>query len=139
MQQVATLVTITKLVGKDVVTSSRLTDELSLGNYDLVHYAGHAGFDRRRPERSFLLLPNGERYRAERVQRLIEGHPIVFLNACESSRSGTRDNGGWTASSMASRKVWPTPSCTAAHKRASGRCGQFSTTRPGPSPARSTA
>lgn len=81
LQQVATLVTITKLVGKDVVTSSRLTDELSLGNYDLVHYAGHAGFDRRRPERSFLLLPNGERFRAERVQRLIEGHPIVFLNA----------------------------------------------------------
>lgn len=96
----STIVSITKLVG-DEVTSSRLTDELSLGDYHLIHYAGHAGFDRRRPERSYLLLPNGERFRADRVQRLLEGHPIVFLNACESSRSGSQDDGGSTASTVA--------------------------------------
>jgi len=80
-------VVVTKIAGPEV-TSSRLTDELSLGNYDLVHYAGHAGFDTEKPEHSYLLLPNGERFRAVRVQRLLEGHPVVFLNACDSSKSG---------------------------------------------------
>ncbi|MGD0377878.1 MAG: CHAT domain-containing protein [Streptosporangiaceae bacterium] len=95
-QQVA----VTKIAGTEV-TSSRLTDELSLGNYDLVHYAGHAGFDSARPELSYLLLPNGEKFRAERVQRLLEGHPVVFLNACESSKAGPQAPGGSTSGIVA--------------------------------------
>lgn len=85
----------------DEVTSARLTDELCLGGHDIVHYAGHAGFDPEHPEHSHLLLPNGEHFRAERVQRLLEGHPIVFLNACESSRSGEEPTDGSTASTLA--------------------------------------
>ena len=77
---------VTKLTGSEV-TLSRLTDELSLGNYDLIHYAGHAGYDENRPERSYLLLSSGEHFQASRVQRLLEGHPVVILNACESSKS----------------------------------------------------
>jgi CHAT domain-containing protein len=91
---------VTTVTGADV-TSSRLTDELSLGNYDIVHYAGHAGFDPATPSLSFLLLPNGERFRAERVQRLLEGHPIVFLNACESSKTAPKTLGGSTGSTLA--------------------------------------
>lgn len=77
---------ITLLTGSDL-TSSRLTDELSLGNYDVIHYAGHAGFNPLHPQLSYLLLSSGEQFRAERVQRLLEGHPVVFLNACESTRA----------------------------------------------------
>lgn len=91
-------------VPPEEVTSSRLTDEFSLGSYDLIHYAGHAGFDPERPQLSYLLLPNGERFRAERVQRLLEGRPVVFLNACESSRAQPdvpgRTTGGIVAQSQ---------------------------------------
>ncbi|HET8989352.1 MAG TPA: CHAT domain-containing protein, partial [Humibacillus sp.] len=91
---------VTKLTGSDV-TASRLTDELSLGDYDLIHYAGHAGFDAQRPELSYLLLSTGEHFRAERVQRLLEGHPVVFLNACESSKSAPQVQGRSTGGTVA--------------------------------------
>jgi CHAT domain-containing protein len=91
---------VTRLSGSDV-TASRLTDELSLGDYDLIHYAGHAGFDAERPERSYLLLSTGEHFRAERVQRLLEGHPVVFLNACESSKSAPQAQGRSTGGTVA--------------------------------------
>ena len=91
---------VTKLSGSDV-TASRLTDEISLGDYDLIHYAGHAGFDADRPERSYLLLSTGEHFRAERVQRLLEGHPVVFLNACESSKSAPQAQGRSTGGTVA--------------------------------------
>ncbi|TQM62007.1 CHAT domain-containing protein [Humibacillus xanthopallidus] len=91
---------VTKLTGSDV-TASRLTDELSLGDYDLIHYAGHAGFDAGRPELSYLLLSTGEHFRAERVQRLLEGHPVVFLNACESSKSAPQAQGRSTGGTVA--------------------------------------
>jgi CHAT domain-containing protein len=91
---------VTRISGPDV-TSIRLTDELSLGSYDVIHYAGHAGFDPDRPELSFLVMAGGERFRADRVQRLLEGHPVVFLNACESSRSGENAPGRPTGGSVA--------------------------------------
>lgn len=91
---------VTLLTGEDV-TSSRLTDELSLGNYDVIHYAGHAGFDALRPHLSYLLLTSGEQFRAERVQRLLEGHPVVFLNACESTRAAPQVTGLPTGSTVA--------------------------------------
>ena len=91
---------VTLLTGTDV-TSSRLTDELSLGNYDVIHYAGHAGFDPLRPHLSYLLLTSGEQFRAERVQRLLEGHPVVFLNACESTRAAPQVTGLPTGSTVA--------------------------------------
>lgn len=91
---------VTVLSGADV-TSSRLTDELSLGNYDVIHYAGHAGFDAQRPHLSYLHLTSGEQFRAERVQRLLEGHPVVFLNACESTRAAPPLTGQPTGSTVA--------------------------------------
>lgn len=91
---------VTLLSGSEV-TSARLTDELSLGNYDVVHYTGHAGFDPDRPHLSYLLLPSLELFRAERVQRLLEGHPVVFLNACESSRAARQESGATTGGTVA--------------------------------------
>lgn len=91
---------VTTLLGPDV-NSSRLTDELSLGNYDLIHYAGHAGYDPKQPQLSYLLLSSGERFRANRVQRVLEGHPVVFLNACESSKSAPNSIEQFTDSTVA--------------------------------------
>ena len=81
------------LQGADA-TGEELTRHLSSGRYDLIHYAGHAGFDLalREPAKSFLLLHNGQRFTAERVQRVLEGRPIVFLNACDTSRSDNEDD-----------------------------------------------
>lgn len=62
------------------------TDALRFGRYDVIHYAGHASFDRDNPERSGLLLHGGEVFPARRVHRLIEGRPLFYLNACASGR-----------------------------------------------------
>jgi hypothetical protein len=55
-------------------------------DYDIVHYAGHAVYDRRRPDQSGLLLDHGEPCTAEKIHRLLAGSPLVFLNACETAR-----------------------------------------------------
>jgi hypothetical protein len=59
---------------------------LLAGSYDIVHYAGHAAFDVARPDQSGLLLDDGEVCFAQKIQRLLQGHPLVFLNACETAR-----------------------------------------------------
>jgi hypothetical protein len=59
---------------------------LLAGSFDIVHYAGHAAFDAGRPDQSGLLLDDGEVCFAQKIQRLLQGHPLVFLNACETAR-----------------------------------------------------
>jgi CHAT domain-containing protein len=63
----------------------RLNEALRKGQYDVIHYAGHAGFDKRDGDLSGLLLHGGELFFAQKVRRLLEGRPLVFLNACESA------------------------------------------------------
>jgi hypothetical protein len=89
------------------------TEALRSGDYDVIHYAGHANFDSASPELSGLLLHGngpaaggapgrpglcprcGEQahgggtapaqvFFAQKIRRLTEGRPLVFLNACES-------------------------------------------------------
>ncbi len=76
----------------DQATGENLTRHLSSGHYDLVHYAGHAGFDLARPDQSFLLLHGRQRFSAERIQRVLEGRPIIFLNACDTSRTNNESD-----------------------------------------------
>jgi hypothetical protein len=63
----------------------RLNDALRKGQYDVIHYAGHAGFDKLNGDLSGLLLHGGELFFAQKIRRLLEGRPLVFLNACESA------------------------------------------------------
>jgi CHAT domain-containing protein len=58
-------------------------------------------YDPQRPQLSYLLLSSGEHFQADRVQRLLEGHPVVFLNACESSKSAPQAVGQPTGSTVA--------------------------------------
>ena len=67
-------------------TGSRFRQILLCGSYDIVHYAGHAAFDKDRPDQSGLLLHDDEICFAQKIQRLMQGNPLVFLNACETAR-----------------------------------------------------
>jgi CHAT domain-containing protein len=79
------------LLDGDQATGRLLTRHLSDGRYDLIHYAGHAGFDLAEPDQSFLLLHGEERFSADRIQKVLDGRPVVFLNACNSSQTNNED------------------------------------------------
>jgi hypothetical protein len=68
-------------------TVDAITRHLSSGDYDVVHYAGHAGFDPDDPTRSHLVVHEGDEFSADRIQKVLEGRPVVFLNACDTSRA----------------------------------------------------
>jgi hypothetical protein len=65
-------------------STERLNGVLRHDRYDVIHYAGHAAFNPRRPELSGLLLEQREVFFAQKIRRLLRGGPLVFLNACES-------------------------------------------------------
>ena len=59
---------------------------LSLGKYDIVHFAGHADRDRENPDESCLLTADGN-IQAFEVARFLKAPvpSVVFLNACWSA------------------------------------------------------
>ncbi len=75
----------------DAPSGSRFREVLMSTDYDIVHFAGHAAYDARRPDQSGLLLDGGEVCFAQKIQRLMAGHPLVFLNACETARQQAGD------------------------------------------------
>jgi CHAT domain-containing protein len=79
----------------DAPAGGRFREVLLSRDYDIVHFAGHAAFDPRRPDQSSLLLDGGEVCFAQKIQRLLAGHPLVFLNACETARLAAPQ--GWPA------------------------------------------
>ena len=82
----AELVTIDRLLPADVL-GNKLNKVLIDADYDVIHYAGHAFFDDKDADLSGLVLKGSELFFAQKVRRLLEGHPLVFLNACESGRT----------------------------------------------------
>jgi hypothetical protein len=74
------------LVGDDA-TGGNLNRELRSGEHHVIHYAGHALFDKANPERSALVLAGQERYFAQKIQRILEGRPVVMINACDSGQT----------------------------------------------------
>ena len=81
-----------KVLKRDTVTGRELNKILRSGMYDVIHYAGHGVFNTKQPEQSGLLLSDNEVFFAQKFRRLLEGHPLVFLNACESGRSANEKN-----------------------------------------------
>jgi CHAT domain-containing protein len=79
-------VTVKELIGPDA-TGRNLNTELRSGEHHVIHYAGHASFNADNPERSALLLADGEPYFAQKIQRILEGRPVVMINACDSGRT----------------------------------------------------
>lgn len=86
------------VIKKEQASGTRLNKELRAGTYDVIHFAGHAYFDKEDPDLSGLILhdeqENGTRreiFFAQKIRRLLNGRPLVFLNACHSSRTANED------------------------------------------------
>ncbi|MGH8907773.1 MAG: CHAT domain-containing protein [Egibacteraceae bacterium] len=79
------------------VTGRVLNRLLRDGEFDVIHYAGHATYDKEKPGLSGLLLHDKEMFFAQKIQRLLAGQPLVFLNACESSRTANEQDGRSTS------------------------------------------
>ncbi|MFF5296576.1 CHAT domain-containing protein [Paractinoplanes globisporus] len=62
-------------------------ERVLVSGYDIIHFAGHAAFNERKPGLSGLLFDD-EKCTAEDIGPLIGGAPLVFLNACETARHG---------------------------------------------------
>ena len=77
-------VRLTKLVGAEA-TRARLLEEFRSGEYDVLHYAGHAFFDPDHPARSGLLCSDEPLTGAD-LAGLNQLPTLVFFNACESAR-----------------------------------------------------
>jgi hypothetical protein len=73
-------------------SGSALNEALSAGRYDVIHYAGHAYFNANDSDMSGLLLHQKEVFVAQKVRRLLEGRPLVFLNACETARTANEED-----------------------------------------------
>jgi hypothetical protein len=78
-------VTCDVLAGRDA-TRSRIVTALSSGAFDILHFAGHAFFDARRPDTSGLLCAGKEVLRAEHLASLGALPALIFCNACEAAR-----------------------------------------------------
>jgi hypothetical protein len=70
-----------------VVTRYEMRQLLRDGNYDIVHFAGHAAFDPKRPESSAWLLSDGP-FSAQSIRNTLRWRQtqpwLVFANACEA-------------------------------------------------------
>jgi CHAT domain-containing protein len=86
-------VTCDVLAGRDA-TRSRIVAALSSGAFDVLHFAGHAFFDPRRPDTSGLLCAGKEVLRAEHMASLGALPALIFCNACEAARVRRRPAAG---------------------------------------------
>jgi CHAT domain-containing protein/pimeloyl-ACP methyl ester carboxylesterase len=85
-------------------TRPALLSAFSSGKYDLIHYAGHAFFDPRKPERSGILGHGKVVLSGADLAGLGNLPSLVFFNACESGRI-RRGGRGATAAARAARRV----------------------------------
>jgi pimeloyl-ACP methyl ester carboxylesterase/O-acetyl-ADP-ribose deacetylase (regulator of RNase III) len=79
------LVEITQRAGAEA-TRARLLQDFRSGEYDVLHYAGHAFFDPEKPSRSGILCRGGEVLSGADLASLGNLPNLVVFNACESGR-----------------------------------------------------
>jgi len=78
---------VTKRVGSEIDKKSFLTALIT--GFDVIHYAGHAMYDAKEPDKSYLRFKDGFCYAYEIRQFLHQSPPLlVFMNACSSAREG---------------------------------------------------
>lgn len=73
-----------ELLERDSATGKAMNRALLSGTYDVIHFAGHAHFDNDDPDKSGFVLKGNELFLSQKIQRFVEGQPLVFLNACET-------------------------------------------------------
>ena len=74
-----------RVIAGRAATRARLLAELQSGEFDVIHYAGHAFFDAAAPERSGIVCSDGNLGGME-LRGLSRVPSLVVLNACESGR-----------------------------------------------------
>ncbi len=63
------------------------------GEYDIIHYSGHAFLDREGENQSAtLVLAGGEKLLSIEVMRHLQGYPVVFLNACHTLAENNQES-----------------------------------------------
>ncbi|MCB0188128.1 MAG: CHAT domain-containing protein, partial [Caldilineaceae bacterium] len=78
-----------RLLLRHRATKALILQELASGRYDLIHYSGHALFDAAQPAATGFLLAEDEVLTLREIEEQLSGHPIIFLNGCESARGQT--------------------------------------------------
>ncbi len=82
-------------------THSALVDGLEKGGFDWFHFAGHADYEARAPDRSHLVLTDRpfqlSKLTGPILRRIQQDRPLVFLDACRVAREGLALTGvgGW--------------------------------------------
>jgi CHAT domain-containing protein len=77
-------VQVTTQIGPKDNDAEEVLAMLGSGTYDIVHYAGHAYFDRRDPSESAWIFKDGGRVRARDLVNLSSLPALLFSNACEA-------------------------------------------------------
>ena len=67
-------------------TRARLLREMGSGDFDAIHFAGHAYFDAGDPGASGLICAKGEVLRGSDLDGVASLPALVFFNACEAAR-----------------------------------------------------
>ncbi len=78
---------------QEEITTQHFRELLREGGYDIIHFAGHALYDEKEPERSAWLFSDGPLWALEIRNTLArcESVPwLVFANACESSMGASK-------------------------------------------------
>ena len=82
-------------------TFAKLQDAFAKGVYDAWHFTGHGAARDENPDRSPILLAEGESFTPESLSGAAANvgipHPLVFINACQVGRAGMALTGigGW--------------------------------------------
>jgi hypothetical protein len=82
-------------------TFAKLQDAFAKGVYDAWHFTGHGAARDENPDRSPILLAEGEQFTPESLSGAAANvgipHPLVFINACQVGRAGMALTGigGW--------------------------------------------
>ncbi|MFN8490884.1 MAG: CHAT domain-containing protein [Caldilineaceae bacterium] len=71
-------------------TKDALLKHLISGDYDWIHYSGHAFFDPAQPQASGLVLARDTHLTVAEIKQNLAGQPVVFLNGCESARGAAQ-------------------------------------------------
>jgi hypothetical protein len=80
------------LLDRDKATGKEMNQALLSGSYDVIHFAGHAYFDNDDPDKSGFVLKEKEIFLSQKIQRFVEGQPLVFLNACQTGVTANETN-----------------------------------------------
>lgn len=74
------------VLAHEKATASAILSELEKNEYDILHYAGHAIFDRQDHGLSGLICHNKERLTAAMLSKIEALPQLVVLNGCQSAR-----------------------------------------------------